>query len=65
MSETKVKIDISKFQGEPMYSRFIKEPEPTVCVTGKFNVTNLHKQSKKGYSFNSLLCYAIMQITKY
>ena len=61
MNENKIKIDLSTFEGAPMYERFMAEQDPTVCCTGTFNVTNLYKQKKKGYGFNALLCYCVLQ----
>ena len=61
MESIKVKVDLSTYKYARMYERFSKETDPTVCVTGAFNVTNLYKLKKKGYSFNAMLCYCIMQ----
>ena len=56
MESIKVKVDLSTYKYARMYERFSKETDPTVCVTGAFNVTNLYKLKKKGYSFNAMLC---------
>jgi len=60
MEENKIKVDIEKFEGAPMYTRFIKEPSPSVCVTGCLDITKLYKIKKKGHSLNALLCYVVM-----
>ena len=61
MAENKTKVDLSTFEGKRMYERFAFEPDPSVCVTGCFDVTNLYKQKKKGHSFNAMLSYCILQ----
>ena len=61
MSGNKIKVDLDKFEGRRMYERFLVEPSPSVCVTGRFDITNLFKIKKKGHSLNALLCYCIMQ----
>lgn len=61
MNEDKIKVNLENFEGARMYNRFIKEPSPSVCVTGDFDVTNLYKLKKKGHSFNALLCYCIQK----
>lgn len=59
--EQKRKVDIEKdFYLPDMFNRFIKESNPGVCVTGKFNVTKIYKHKKK-YSFNAMLLYCIQQ----
>lgn len=60
-SEHKHKVDLSTFKNAVMYTRFSKEPSPSVCVSGNFDITNVWKQKKKGHSLNALLCYCIMQ----
>ena len=57
----KEKVDLKKFEGERMYTRFMSEPDPSVCVSGCFDVTKIYKLKKKGHSFNALMCYCIMQ----
>lgn len=60
--ETKQKVDISQYKHSEMYQRFIKEKTPGVCVTGKFDVTNIRRINKrKKHKFNALLCFAVMQ----
>jgi len=59
--KNKIKVNLKSFEGAPMYERFVKEPSPSVCVTGKFDVTNLYKNKKKGHSFNAMMCYCILQ----
>ena len=61
MSDNKIKVDLKTFAGEPMYSRYIKESSPSVCVTGCFDITNLIKLKKKGHSLNALICYCIQE----
>jgi len=61
MNKNKVKIDINKYKYKEMYNRFVKEPSPSVCVTGCFDITNVYKQKCKGHSLNALICYCIMQ----
>ena len=59
--ELKRKVDVDKeFYLPEMYKRFIKESHPSICVTGKFNITNLYKY-KKTYKLNAMLCYCILQ----
>ena len=57
----KVKVDPSEFKYATMYDRFISEKTPSLCATGKFDVTNIYKIYKKGHKFNALMCYCIMQ----
>lgn len=60
--EYKRKVDPDKeFYLPEMYKRFTKESNPSVCVTGKFNISNLIKYKKKGYKLNAMLCYCILQ----
>ncbi len=59
--DNKMKVDLDSFEGSVMYNRFITQPNPGVCVTGRFDVTNLYKYKKKGHSFNAMLCYCILQ----
>ena len=61
MNKTKHKVDLKQFAGEPMYSRFIQEKSPSVCVTGCFDITNIMKLKKEGHSLNALICYCIQQ----
>jgi chloramphenicol O-acetyltransferase type A len=60
MSNIKHKVDLKKYKYKDMYERFMKEPSPSVCVTGTFDITNVYKQKKKGHSLNALLCYCIL-----
>ena len=60
--ETKRKINPNKeFYNPEMYNRFTKESNPSVCVTGKLNISKLMKFKKHGYKLNALLCYCIQQ----
>ncbi|MBE7082853.1 MAG: hypothetical protein E7378_04200 [Clostridiales bacterium] len=61
MSQLKFKVDIKDFEHPDMYKRFIKEPSPSVCVTGNFNITKIMKQKRKGHSLNALLCFCVLQ----
>jgi len=57
------KVNIEKdlsFTRQRSYKRFTKEQNPCFCVSGRFDVTNLIKQKKKGHSFNALLCYCVL-----
>jgi chloramphenicol O-acetyltransferase type A len=56
----KIKVDLETFAGASMYNRFIKEPSPGVCVTGRFNITRLYRK-KKSHSLNAMLCYCVLQ----
>ena len=58
--DNKIKVDLNTFEGAVMYNRFVKEPNPSVCVTGKFDITNLYKHKNK-HSLNAMLCYCILQ----
>ena len=58
--KNKTKVNLKTFEGASMYNRFIKEPSPGVCVTGKFNITRLYRRKKK-HSLNAMLCYCILQ----
>lgn len=60
MSNIKHKVDLKKYKYKVMYERFMKEPSPSVCVTGTFDITNVYKQKKKGHSLNALLCYCVL-----
>lgn len=60
MSNIKYKVDLKKYKNRNMYERFMKEPSPSVCVTGCFDITNVWKQKKKGHSLNALLCYCVL-----
>lgn len=44
MSNIKHKVDLKSYKYKDMYERFMKEPSPSVCVTGCFDITNLWKQ---------------------
>ena len=57
---TKTKVDLDKYADAAMYKRFIQEKTPAVCVTGKFDVTNLLRYKKRA-GFNAMMCYCIMQ----
>lgn len=61
MKKNKIKVNLKNYKNKNMYERFIKEPSPSVCVTGSFDITNLYKLKKKGHSLNALLCYCILQ----
>ena len=39
----------------------IRQPAPSVSVTGNFDITNVYKQKQKGHSLNALLCYCVLQ----
>lgn len=54
------KVDLNTYPKKVMYDMFINEASPSVCVTGKFDITNVWKQKKKGHSLNCLLCYCIL-----
>ncbi len=59
--EIKRKVDVDKeFYLPEMYHRFMQEQNPSICVTGKFDVSKLVKH-KNTYSFNAMLCYCIQQ----
>ena len=60
MSNLKHKVNLKNYKYNAMYERFIKEPSPSVCVTGSFDITNVWKQKKRGHSLNALLCYCIL-----
>ena len=64
MEENKFKVDIENFSGRRRYERFTKEPSPSVCITGRFDVTKLYKLKKKGHSFNALLLFAIQEASQ-
>lgn len=61
MSNIKSKVNLQKYKNKDMYERFIKEPFPSVCVTGSFDISNVWKQKKKGHSLNALLCYCMLK----
>lgn len=61
MSNQKYKVDLNNFKNASMYNRFVKEESPSVCVTGKFDITNIWKQKKKGHRLNALLCYCVLK----
>ncbi|MBR3890886.1 MAG: hypothetical protein IKJ30_02280 [Bacilli bacterium] len=57
----KRKVDLNEYKYKDMYERFMQEDNPSVCVTGTFDITNLIKIKNKGHSLNALLCYVLMQ----
>jgi chloramphenicol O-acetyltransferase type A len=61
MEENKVKVDIETYKYSRQYKRFMTEPDPSVCVTGCFDITNLLRLRKKGHKLNAMLCYCIQQ----
>lgn len=61
MSITKHKVNLKTYKNVDMYTRFMKEPSPSVCVSGNFDITNVWKQKKKGHSLNALLCFCALQ----
>ena len=61
MEYGKRKVDLKEYEYAEMYERFIKEPAPSVSVTGNFDITNVYKQKQKGHSLNALLCYCVLQ----
>lgn len=64
MEKTKSKVDLSTFKGARMFNSYVSDPQPAVCVTGKFDVTNIYKLKKKKHSFNAMMCYCIMQASQ-
>ncbi len=54
----KVKVDLEKYKFKNMFERFMQETNPSVCVTGCFDITNLCKY-KSEHSLNAMLCYCI------
>ena len=54
------KVDLNTYNKKAMYEMFINEVSPSVCVTGKLDITNVWKQKKKGHSLNCIICYCIM-----
>lgn len=61
MQNIKQKVDLKKYIHAEMYNRFIKEPSPSVCVSGNFDITNIYKLKKKGHSLNALICFCVLQ----
>ena len=58
---SRIKVDVNKYKYKDMYLRFTNDTNPSVCVGGVFDITNLIKIKKKGHSLNALLCYCILK----
>lgn len=55
------KVDVESYARSRNYKRFLNEPNNGVSVTGKFDVTNLYKLTKRGHKFNCLMLYCLQQ----
>ena len=57
-------VELDTCPRKDAFEMFKDAPNPTIAFTSKLDVTPLVKLHKKGYSFNSLMMYAILEACK-